>query len=359
MKPRTSQDRAVRHRWLAGAAVAAALALPTVGAAQPADPNHRDHQAHAPTTSAASEKPLSEQVGELRAKVVQLEAALAKNAPHSSATSAPAVGAMPGMAAPAAPMAGMKSGVPGAMKPAGGMGGMSAPPSGTVNKMAMMEKMMGMMDKMMSMGDGAMPAGTPMAGGDMGMMDMDDKMEMGGKGGGGMSGGGMGMMNGEMMQMKGMMGMAPGAGMAMPSALPGFPGASHLYHVGSTGFFLDHAEHVTLTTQQQTALNAAKEKALLDKANAQRAIDGAEQELWTLPASDQPDTEQIEAKVSEIEKLRGDQRLGFIRAVGEAAKVLTEEQRKSLLGQLPPQNQGAQPAPGGGTSGGGGGMKDM
>ena len=85
---------------------------------------------------------------------------------------------------------------------------------------------------------------------------------------------------------------------------------------------------------------------------ARRGIEGAEQELWTLTASDEPDAAKIEAKVREVEKLRGDQRLGFIRAVGEAAKVLTEEQRKSLLGQLPPQNQRAQPKSGGG-------MKDM
>ena len=34
-------------------------------------------------------------------------------------------------------------------------------------------------------------------------------------------------------------------GMSMPSALPGFPGQSHLYHIGATGFFLDHPEHIT------------------------------------------------------------------------------------------------------------------
>ncbi len=37
--------------------------------------------------------------------------------------------------------------------------------------------------------------------------------------------------------------------------------------------------------------------------------------------------------MKEIEKLRGDQRLAFIRAVGEAAKILTDEQRTALLGQ--------------------------
>jgi Spy/CpxP family protein refolding chaperone len=217
---------------------------------------------------------------------------------------------------------------------------------------------MGMMeDKMMGMkGGGKQPMGQMQgmsgAGSGMGMKGMMAG-EMAGMGS--MTSGGMSGIDQSMM---GMMGMPPSASMgamAMPTALPGFPGASHLYHIGSTGFFLDHGEHITLTTEQQTALNAVKEQALLDKATAQRKIDAAEQELWTLTASDQPDAAKIETKVQEIEKLRGDQRLNFIRAVGEAAKVLTDEQRKSLLGQLPPQ--GSQPAPAGGM--GGGGMKDM
>jgi hypothetical protein len=184
-----------------------------------------------------------------------------------------------------------------------------------------------------------MPGG--MSGG-MGMMDM----MMGGMGGMNAGGGGMGGMDQQMMGMKGMMGMGPGAKMSMTSALPGFPGASHLYHVGSTGFFLDHDEHITLSLEQRASLNSIKEKELLNQATAQRSIEGAEQELWTLTAADQPDASRIESKVREIEKLRGDQRLGFIRSVGEAAKVLNDDQRKSLLGQQPPQGQSSSGAMG-------------
>lgn len=122
------------------------------------------------------------------------------------------------------------------------------------------------------------------------------------------------------------------AGIAMPSALPGFPGTSHLYHVGSTGFFLDHPQHITLSIEQQKRLHPIKELALLDKQSAERKVQEAEQQLWKLTAVEQPDVAQIEMKVREIEKLRADQRLAFIRAVGEAAKVLTEEQVKILLG---------------------------
>ena len=117
-----------------------------------------------------------------------------------------------------------------------------------------------------------------------------------------------------------------------PSSAPGVPGASRIYHIGATGFFLDHPQHITLTTEQQAALNKAKTDALLAKSTADRAAEQAEQALWLLTAADQPDSVQIEAKVREIEKLRGDERLAFIRAVGDASKILTEEQRKILVG---------------------------
>jgi Spy/CpxP family protein refolding chaperone len=132
-----------------------------------------------------------------------------------------------------------------------------------------------------------------------------------------------------------MMGMAPAVVMK-ESALPGFPGASHLYHIGSTGFFLDHSEHITLTIEQQKSLNQMKEDSELAKNTAKRKIDQAEQELWQLTSADQPDEGKIEAKIGEIEKFRGDERLAFIRSVGEAAKVLTDEQQKSLTGVAPP-----------------------
>ncbi|MBY0514189.1 MAG: hypothetical protein K2P78_09805 [Gemmataceae bacterium] len=205
--------------------------------------------------------------------------------------------------------------------------------------------------------------------GGMGMMD-DDKM-MGGMGGqkkgmggmsgmggmmgmemGGMGGGSMGMMEDDM-DMMGMMGKgsmggmgAKGMKMKMASALPGFPGASHVYHIGATDFFLDHPEHITLTTEQQTKLNKAKQKALMDKAKAQRQIDEAEQALWELTGADEPDAKQVQAKVQEIEKLRGEQRLAFIRSVGEAAKALTDGQRKVLLGQAKPDAHKAHPPSG-------------
>jgi Spy/CpxP family protein refolding chaperone len=153
-----------------------------------------------------------------------------------------------------------------------------------------------------------------------------------------MSGGGaMDMDKIEMAGMMGMAGMGGGATGAMPqSALPGFPGASHLYHIGATGFFLDHPQHIALTTEQQAGLSKAKEQAMLAKSTADRVIEQAEQELWTHTAADQPDAAQIEAKLAEIGKLSSDTRLAFIRAVGDASMLLTDEQRQILTGFAPP-----------------------
>jgi hypothetical protein len=195
----------------------------------------------------------------------------------------------------------------------------------------------------------------------MGMMDMDKGKIMGG---------GMTQpskehmqsmpMEKEKMEKMDMMGKAPAAVMK-ESALPGFPGASHLYHIGSTGFFLDHSEHITLTAEQQKSLNQLKQDSALAEDTAKRKIDQAEQELWQLTSADQPDAGKIEAKISEINKLRGDERLGFIRFVGEAARVLTDEQRRSLAGVAPPAPA---PAPAAATPASnpmpaGSGMKDM
>ena len=38
--------------------------------------------------------------------------------------------------------------------------------------------------------------------------------------------------------------------MVRSSAMPGVPGVSSLYHIGATEFFLNHPEHITLTTKQ-------------------------------------------------------------------------------------------------------------
>ena len=214
------------------------------------------------------------------------------------------------------------------------------------------------MGEMGGMGAAQKPGMSQGSGGGMGMMD--DQGEMGGMSPGGKSsgaGGGMGMMDeGEMggMSSGGKMGMCcmgemggmtegmkrSGMGsMRSSSTMPGQPGASHLYHIGSTGFFLNHAKHIALTPEQKMTLNRLKEKALLDRTTAQRRMGQAEQDLYILTGADQPDTAKIQAKVAEIEKLRTDQRMTFIRAVSEAVNVLTHDQHQALLGTMTPNQK--------------------
>lgn len=297
-----------------------------LAAEPPIDPAHAVHVAAA---GQAGGQTVDTQLAEMRAKIQQLEAIIQQQSGQS-----PRAGTSP-MGAGNPPRGGTMPGIGSGTKPMQGkmadMSEMGAgkPPSG-----------------------GAMPAGAQMGGAAPGggMMSMD-KMEMGGMGGGSSGGGGMGMMDMDKMEMVGMMGMMGdmggkgGSSMAMPSALPGFPGASHLYHVGATGFFLDHPKHIALSTEQQMRLNQIKEQAALDKASAGRKVQEAEQDLWRLTAADQPDNAQIEAKIAEIEKLRGDARLRFIGAIGRAAKILNDEQRKILTGFAPPVSAAPAAAP--------------
>ena len=119
------------------------------------------------------------------------------------------------------------------------------------------------------------------------------------------------------------------------SALPAFTGASHLYHVGATGFFLKLSPRIALTADQQGALTQMKSKALFFQNAADRRIEAGEQVLWLLTAVDSPSADKITAKVREIEKARGDERIAFIQAVGESAKLLTPQQQAQLLDNPP------------------------
>ncbi len=248
---------------------------------------------------ASGDAALKQQIAELRAKTKQLEAALAAQGPSPTASPVAAINSISQVApAPAMP----------AMTPGGAPGAM------------------GMGDK------GGMP------------MNPQENKPMPSAGMGGMMTGMMGMMN-QMMGMGAMPATSPGMPMPPPalpqSALPGFPGISHLYHIGSTGFFLEHAQHIGLSSDQQAALIKLKEQSLTAKADTDRQIELAEKEMATLTSADQPDAAKIEAKVRDIEKLRTNERLSFIRAVGEAAKLLTDDQRRVLTGAM----QTAAPSP--------------
>ena len=120
-----------------------------------------------------------------------------------------------------------------------------------------------------------------------------------------------------------------------PLPLPQFPGTSHVYHLGATDFFLDHSQRAGFTVEQQARLARIREQALLARASAGREIEEADQRLFILTAAERPDVDRIEAQVRRIESLHVARRLAFIRAVGEAAQVLTNEQRQAVVGPTP------------------------
>lgn len=284
-----TQAHIVHHRLVLLASVVLSIAaLPITVGAQDATTNDSPHANHTSSKSPTGDQSLADQLRELQTKVAKLEAALKQN--HQAAQNP----------------SGMQMG-------------------------SMGDGKMGM-DKGMGKGMGMMSG--------MGNTSSQGMRGMSGQGMGGMSGQGMGgmgmkMMGGGMSMMGQMQGMGE---MQMPSALPGFAGASHIYHIGASSFFLDHPQHITLTPDQQIKLNQIKEKTLLGQATSDRWISQGEQELWVLTSSDAPKAAEIEAKIREIEKVSGDKRIAYIQAVGEAARVLTDEQRKALVGHLPPQH---------------------
>jgi hypothetical protein len=273
--------------------------------------------AHSTTDPNTDQQALLDQIRELQAEVAKLRAAVQQTDPMKRSRAGSRM-----------KMGGGKAMV--VMDDMGEMGGM-----GTGQNRGMSQGSGGGMGMMMEdSGEmrGMSPGGSSSgAGGGMGMRS---EGQMGGMSSGGEMGmccmGEMGgMMSGMMGTNRGMQGMK-----VPPSAMPGEPGASHLYHIGATGFFLDHAKHIALTSDQKMTLNRLKEKALLGRTAQQRRIDQAEQELYVVTGADQPDTTQIQAKIAEIEKLRADQRMNVIRAVGEATNVLTHDQHQVLLGMM-------------------------
>lgn len=245
----------------------------------------------APANSGGQNKQLADQIAEMRAEIARLQAAVDQTGSgnKSNASQPMPMGAKKGMGMMGGEMGGMMQGMRGMEGEMGGMGAM--PPAGG---MAAPAKAMGMCC--------------------MGMMGMPPS-------------GNAGMSTPPPPAMSGMTGTS--------SAMPGQPGESHLLHIGSTGFFLNHSQHITLTADQKSKLNRLKEKALLDQASAQRKVDQAEQELYSLTGADQVETSRIQAKIAEIEKLRTGQRMDFIHAVMEASNVLSHDQHQALMGTMP------------------------
>ena len=166
---------------------------------------------------------------------------------------------------------------------------------------------------MKPMGCCGMSMGKPMPGGS-GMAD--DKM-------GGMPGGGTAPMKGKGMATK-------------PMASASGQEAPHLLHVGAKDFFLDHQQHINMTSDQKMQLEKLKSDSAQQKATSKTKIDQSEQALWTLTSAAQPDSAAINSKVQDIATLRADEQISFIHAVSMASEVLTPEQRAQVVMPMSP-----------------------
>jgi hypothetical protein len=105
--------------------------------------------------------------------------------------------------------------------------------------------------------------------------------------------------------------------------------APHLFHLGASSFFLDH-EELALTSEQRSTLSGIRERAVLGYATTQRKIDQAEQDLWSLTSAEHPLASRVEAKLAEIARLWTQQRMDYIRTIGDAVAQLTDAQHKVL-----------------------------
>ena len=136
--------------------------------------------------------------------------------------------------------------------------------------------------------------------------------------------GGMGMMS--------MMGKPPATSNdAAAQSLPGYPNAAHLYHLGESDFFLDHADRLGLSTPQRDQLTKIKQDWQTQNRDREKQIDTLEQQLWQQTAAGQPDWPAITSTIRETERQRGALRLAFIQAVGRAVTVLSTEQVDKLM----------------------------
>ncbi len=286
-------------------ALSVGLAVPASHAsaqmAMPAAPATQPQQ----NTNASAAKPDTQaQITALRQQVVKLQAALnQRNAGKTGSAKGAMTGAKPAMGM------GDDSGEMGGMAPDAANAAM-APMEGGMDQMEAMPPAAGGMNgkAMKPMGCCGMSMGKPMAG--SGGMS-DDKMA-------GKSGGGMSPMKG-----KGMAGkpMAGASGQESP----------HLLHVGAKDFFLDHQQHINMTSDQKMQLEKLKSDAAQQQRSSEAKINQSEQDLWQLTSADQPNSGAINNKVQEVAKLRADEQMNFIHLVSMASDVLTPDQRTQVV----------------------------
>jgi hypothetical protein len=105
---------------------------------------------------------------------------------------------------------------------------------------------------------------------------------------------------------------------------------SHLYHLGAKRFYLDREKPLALSDEQSMRLTHLWEFDQEERLRFRDALTRRERELYRLTGEEAPRFPEIDGIVRDIERLRAERRLTFIRRVAEAASVLTEHQREML-----------------------------
>jgi Spy/CpxP family protein refolding chaperone len=146
------------------------------------------------------------------------------------------------------------------------------------------------------------------------------------------------LMKKKMGMMMTMMGRKPSAMIAQENDIEDLPGdsnAPHLYHLGENEFFLDHVNTISLEQQQTQQLDKIRQAWISHNEQVTKNITELEEKLWLLTAEGKPDANKIEAQIRHISKLQSNLRIDFIRSVGKAVSILTEEQIKALVSSNP------------------------
>lgn len=110
------------------------------------------------------------------------------------------------------------------------------------------------------------------------------------------------------------------------------PEASHLLHLGVPRFFTDYRRRLGLSDEQLETLRQSQRTALAKWTEHQSAIDAFEVRVWVLTGDPDYEERELEKVLASMTETRGAQRMAYIRAVRDAARVLTPEQRLLLTG---------------------------
>lgn len=106
----------------------------------------------------------------------------------------------------------------------------------------------------------------------------------------------------------------------------------HLLHLGAARFYVDYRRRIGLSEDQRSRLEALRAEAVAAWSREQERIDAGEVVLWRLTGEPKPDEAAIAGAIRELEGIRAAQRIAYVQSVLGASRLLTEDQRRALVG---------------------------